>query len=84
VSLYISPVNALIVAVACCVGYLVYRQASGSHNGPRTASDLVLAFTAAVAVMTVLAFLFGVGPDQSPGSETSPPERTPASTAPPR
>lgn len=63
-NLYIDPVNGLIVAVGCLVGYLVYRRpiaGTGVQTPQQTHGDLAGGVAAAAAAILILAFLFGRG-----------------------
>ncbi|MEV6533687.1 hypothetical protein AB0M86_29515 [Streptomyces sp. NPDC051639] len=80
-NLHISPVNGLIFAVGCFVGYAVYRHSKTSQPGPETKGDPVAAIATALVVVSLLAFLFGVGGDSALPKGGSEPSAPPSSSA---
>ncbi|MER5942506.1 hypothetical protein ABT121_35010 [Streptomyces sp. NPDC001928] len=80
ITLQISAVNGLIVALSLVVGVLVYRRTvSGQVKG-----DLALAAGAVAACVLVLGFLFGVGDGAVIPTDVPPPAvaESPTSSAP--
>ncbi|MEV0937625.1 hypothetical protein ACIBMX_10385 [Streptomyces phaeochromogenes] len=79
--LYIAPVNGVVFAVACLVGFVVFQRSKGGqsghpHVGPH--GDLALAIASIAASIVALAFLLGL-----PGTGSTPDEGVrpaPAST----
>ncbi|PJE97118.1 hypothetical protein CUT44_14140 [Streptomyces carminius] len=63
-NLHIDPVNGLLVAVGCIVGYLVHRRptrGAALQTPQRPDGDFVGSATAALTTILILAFLFGLG-----------------------
>ncbi|MDI1453625.1 hypothetical protein NHG22_07320 [Streptomyces sp. ATE26] len=80
-NLYIAPLNGLIVAVGCIVGYLVYRRPVTGTNmqSSQPQGDLAGGTAAALATILILAFLFGLGDGQHAEADASDPRPTPSS-----
>ncbi|MFE1878045.1 hypothetical protein ACFW9N_45660 [Streptomyces sp. NPDC059496] len=82
--MHIPDQNALVVAVACVVAYVVYRRTQSYKNvaltGQPDRGDMVAALTAGAATLLILAFLFGLGDGSAEAEQPSP--KPPASAEP--
>ncbi|MET9694691.1 hypothetical protein ABZY81_40910 [Streptomyces sp. NPDC006514] len=80
--LHIPGQNALVVAVALAVTYVVYRRTQNhqkvSLTGQPDRGNLVAALTAGAVTLLLLAFLFGLGDGSAEAEQPSSP-KTPAS-----
>ncbi|MCX4768038.1 hypothetical protein OG562_45375 [Streptomyces sp. NBC_01275] len=74
--------NGLIVVIGCLVGYAVFRHSKGSQPEAETKGDPAAAICVALAVATLLMFLFGAGGDLSEGGSEPSGHPSPSATAP--